>query len=72
MCPGPLALTPPATVKDVGCLIAAFLILAVAFAGVGIVVHVLWVVAAIFFVCWVAGYAFARGRRRGSRARRWG
>jgi hypothetical protein len=42
------------------------------FAGVGVVVHVLWVVAVIFFLCWLAGFAFARGQRRGGRrARRW-
>jgi hypothetical protein len=54
----------------VGCLIAAFLILAVVFAGVGFAAHVLWVLAAVFFAFWIAGFAFARGQRRGDR-RRW-
>ena len=39
------------------------------FAGVGIAVHLLWVIAVVFFVFWLAGYAFARGRRRGTRRR---
>ncbi|MDR3649698.1 MAG: hypothetical protein P4L20_11445 [Acidimicrobiales bacterium] len=52
-----------------GCLIIVFLLLAVAFAGVGFAVHVLWFVAAVFFVCWLAGFAFSRGWRRGGRRR---
>jgi len=52
-----------------GCLIIVFLLLAVAFAGVGFAVHVLWFVAAVFFVCWLAGFAFSRGLRRGGRRR---
>jgi hypothetical protein len=54
---------------QVGCLIFFFLLLAVVFAGVAVAVHLLWIVAALFFVFWLAGYAFARGRRRGDR--RW-
>jgi hypothetical protein len=52
-----------------GCLIIAFLLLAVLFAGVGFAVHVLWIGAAVFFVCWLAGFAFSRGQRRGGRRR---
>jgi hypothetical protein len=52
-----------------GCLIFVFLLLAVAFAGTGFVVHFLWILAVIFFVFWLAGFAFARGGRRGSRRR---
>jgi hypothetical protein len=48
-----------------GCLIIIFLLLAVLFAGFGFAVHLLWIVAAVFFVCWLAGYGFARGQRRG-------
>ena len=55
-----------------GCLIVAFLVLAVIFAGFGFVTHVLWVLAAVFFLCWVAGYGFARGRRRGGSTGGWG
>ena len=47
-----------------GCLVAVFLLLALVFAGVGIAVHLLWIAAAVFFVAWMAGYAFARGQRR--------
>jgi hypothetical protein len=53
----------------VGCLIVILLLLALVFAGVGFVVHVLWIVAAVFFAFWLAGYGFARGRRRGERRR---
>jgi hypothetical protein len=52
-----------------GCLIVVFLVLAVVFAGVGFAVHLLWFVAAVFFVFWLAGFAFSRGRRRGGRRR---
>jgi hypothetical protein len=52
-----------------GCLVLLFLLLAVAFLGVGFAVHVLWLAAVGCFVCWLAGFAFARGRRRGER--RW-
>jgi hypothetical protein len=44
-----------------------FLLLAIAFAGIGFAIHLLWIFAALFFVFWVAGYAFGRGRRRGDR-----
>jgi len=52
-----------------GCLIVLFLLLALIFVGVGFVVHFLWIFAAVFFVCWLAGFAFGRGSRRGSRRR---
>jgi len=45
----------------------AFLLLALVFAGVGFAVHLLWILALVFFVCWLAGFAFARGQRRGTR-----
>jgi hypothetical protein len=51
----------------VGCLIAVFLLLALIFAGFGFAVHLLWIIAAVFFVFWLAGYGFARGQRRGGR-----
>jgi len=50
-----------------GCLIVVFLLLALIFVGVGFVVHLLWIAAAVFFVLWLAGFAFARGQRRGGR-----
>jgi hypothetical protein len=52
-----------------GCLVIAFLLLAAIFAGVGFVVHLLWILAAVFFVFWLAGFAFSRGQRRGRRRR---
>ncbi|HVC71114.1 MAG TPA: hypothetical protein VNC61_12735 [Acidimicrobiales bacterium] len=48
-----------------GCLIAVFLLLALIFAGFGFAVHLLWIISAVFFICWLAGYGFARGQRRG-------
>jgi len=52
-----------------GCLVVVFLVLAVAFAGFGFAIHLLWIVAAVFFVFWLAGFAFSRGMRRGGRRR---
>ena len=40
---------------------------AVALAGAGFAVHLLWIFAAVFFFCWVVGYAFGRGRHRAAR-----
>lgn len=54
----------------VGCLLVVFLLAALVFLGFGFLVHLLWILALVFFVCWLAGYAFARGRRRGGN-RRW-
>jgi len=54
-----------------GCLIVLFFLLAAVFLGFGFVAHVLWFVAIVFFVFWLAGFAFARGRRRGERRRYW-
>jgi hypothetical protein len=50
-----------------GCFIALLLVLALLFAGFGFVVHLLWIVAILFFVFWLAGFAFGRGHRRGQR-----
>jgi len=55
----------------VGCLLVVLLMMAVVFLGVGFAVHLLWLVAAVFFLFWLAGFAFARGRRRGERRRSW-
>jgi hypothetical protein len=54
-----------------GCLIFVLLLGAVVFAGVGLAfaIHILWLFAVVFFVFWLAGFAFARGGRRGSRRR---
>ena len=50
-----------------GCLIAVFLLLALLFLGFGFVAHLLWLGALVFFVLWLAGFAFGRGQRRGGR-----
>jgi hypothetical protein len=44
-------------------LILILLLLAVLFAGVGFALHVLWIVAVIFFVAWLVGLALGKGRR---------
>ena len=48
-------------------LIIFVLLLVLIFAGFGFAVHLLWIVAAVMFVFWVAGFAFSKGRRRGAR-----
>jgi hypothetical protein len=53
-----------------GCLLAVIFVGALALAGAGFAVHLLWIVAAVFFVFWVAGYAFGRGHRRADRRSR--
>jgi hypothetical protein len=50
-----------------GCLIFLFLLFALIFVGFGFVAHILWLGAIIFFVLWLAGFAFGRGKRRGGR-----
>jgi hypothetical protein len=52
-----------------GCLVAVFLLLALVFVGFGFAVHLLWIAAVVFFVFWMAGFAFARGQHRGRRRR---
>lgn len=47
------------------------LVAAAVFAGAGFAVHLLWLVAAVFLLFWLAGFAFARGRRRGEGRRHW-
>jgi len=46
------------------------LALVVLFAFLGIVVHLLWILAVVFAVFWVGGWALAKGEGAGSR-RRW-
>lgn len=45
-------------------LILFVLLLALLFLGLGFAVHLLWIAAVIFFVAWVAGFAFRRGSGR--------
>jgi hypothetical protein len=42
-------------------LILLTLLLAFLFLGLGFAVHLLWIAAFVFFVAWVAGFAFRRG-----------
>ncbi len=66
-----LRAAPGDSLRAVGCLVLVFLLLAVTFVGIGFAIHLLWIVALIFFLAWVAGYAFSRGERRAWRRRGW-
>jgi hypothetical protein len=50
-------------------LILLVLLIALIFGGLGFAAHVLWVVAAVVFIAWLAGFALARGE--GAGGRRW-
>ena len=52
-----------------GCFLVVVLIGALALAGAGFAVHLLWIFSVVFFFCWLAGYAFGRGSNRAQR--RW-
>jgi hypothetical protein len=41
------------------------LLLVLLFAGFGFAAHLLWIVAVIFFVVWVVGFALGRGANAG-------
>jgi len=43
------------------------LLLALLFGGLGFAIHGLWVIAVIFAVAWIAGFAFRSGEGRGYR-----
>jgi hypothetical protein len=46
-------------------LILVLLIIAIILAGVGFAVHLLWIIAAIFFVAWLVGLGLSAGRKSG-------
>lgn len=46
-------------------LILLVLLLALILGGLGFAVHVLWIVAAIVFLFWLAGFGLARGQAAG-------
>jgi hypothetical protein len=43
------------------------LFVALLFGGLGFAAHVLWIVAAVIFIAWVAGFGLARGKAAGRR-----
>jgi hypothetical protein len=47
-------------------LIVLFLLLVLIFAGAGFALHILWVLAVIFFVFWLIGVALGRGASAGN------
>jgi hypothetical protein len=47
-------------------LILLILLLVLLFAGLGFALHVLWILAVIFFIFWLAGVAFGRGESAGN------
>ena len=44
-------------------LILVLLVIALILAGVGFAVHVLWIIAVIFFVAWLVGLVLGAGRK---------
>jgi hypothetical protein len=50
-------------------LVVLVLLLALLFGGLGFAVHALWILAIVFAVLWVAGFAFRSGE--GSRWYHW-
>lgn len=42
-------------------LIIIVLLLALLFGGLGFAAHILWIVAAVIFLFWLAGFGFSRG-----------
>ncbi|HTZ09996.1 MAG TPA: hypothetical protein VMB72_13045 [Acidimicrobiales bacterium] len=43
------------------------LLLALVLGGLGFAAHVLWIVAVVVFIAWLAGFALARGTGAGTR-----
>jgi type IV secretory pathway TrbD component len=41
------------------------LLIVLLFAGIGFTAHFLWIVAGIFFVLWIVGFALGRGQSAG-------
>jgi hypothetical protein len=53
-------------------LILLALLLVLIFAGAGFALHVLWIVAVVFFIAWLVGVALGRGEGAGNhRFYRW-
>lgn len=48
-------------------LILVVLLLALILGSLGFAVHLLWFVAVVVFLFWLAGFAFGRGRTTGTR-----
>ena len=46
-------------------LLLLFLLLVLLFFGLGFAVHLFWIVAIVFAVVWVAGFALGRGETSG-------
>jgi hypothetical protein len=43
--------------------ILVLLIIAVILAGVGFAIHLLWIIAVIFFIAWLVGLGLSAGRK---------
>jgi hypothetical protein len=54
--------------EDVMGIIIVLLLLALIFGGLGFAMHALWIVAVVFFIAWIVGFALSRGRSKGARA----
>jgi Flp pilus assembly protein TadB len=44
-------------------LILVLLLIAVILAGVGFAIHILWIIAAVFFIAWLVGLVLGAGRK---------
>jgi hypothetical protein len=44
-------------------LILVLLVIALILAGVGFAIHVLWIIAVIFFIAWLVGLVFGIGKK---------
>jgi hypothetical protein len=49
-------------------IILVLLLLALIFGGLGFAIHALWIVAVVFFIAWIVGFALGRGRSKSARA----
>jgi hypothetical protein len=63
---------PVAREKESDMIILLALLLVLLFFGLGFAIHFLWIVAVVFFVLWLVGFAVGRGESSGShRFYRW-
>ena len=57
--------------QEVSMLVLILLLIVLLMAGVGFTLHFLWIVAAVLFVLWLAGFVLGRGTGGRHRFYRW-
>ena len=57
--------TEPIPSQRIPMILLLALLLVLLFAGFGFAVHVLWVLAVVFFLLWIIGFALGRGESAG-------